>query len=180
MMPAGRCFFFCLYFISIFPASARAGEDCPIYQAVLKPHPAYYTAAERQVDYRLTVEPPPAGKKGMDRWHDFIIHVRDLTTDTELSRYRLSLAFPFGGIIPTIGGARFYAANQDFSRNNNYEIAPYALILPNFGSRFRYIDWSKAKNITYMNDDKTPPGPDAPEIWMLESCTAQKQNTPGD
>ena len=165
-----RRFLFFLCFVSLFPASARAAADCPIYQAVFKPHPAYYTAAERLLDYRLTAASPPEGKKGMDRWHDFIIHVHDAADHTELSRYRVSLAFPFGGIIPTIGSARFYPANEDFSRNGNYEIASHALILPNFGSRFRHIDWSKAKNITYLTDQKTPPGPETPELWMFESC----------
>jgi len=175
MIYASRWLLFCLCFISILPASARASEDCPIYQVVFQPHPAYYTAAERLLDYRLTVQAPPVGKKGLDRWHDFIIHVRDIATGTELSRYRLSLAFPLGGIIPTIGGARFYAANQDFSRNNNYEIASYALILPNFGTRFRHTDWSKAKNIEFLTDEKTPPGAETPELWLLESCNTPQQ-----
>ncbi|MBL1146854.1 MAG: hypothetical protein HND56_10115 [Pseudomonadota bacterium] len=175
MMRLARRFFCCLcFFISLFPAAARAGEPCPIYQAVFKPHPAYYTAEERALDYRMTVTPPPAGKKGMDRWHDFIIHVRDAATAAELSRYRMSLAFPFGGIIPTIDGARFYPANEDFSRNGNYETAPHALILPNFGTRFRHANWEKSKRITFLTDAKTPPGPETPELWMLESCTESK------
>lgn len=164
--------------ISLFTAPARAAEDCPVYQAVFKPHPSYYTAAARLLDYRLTAAPPPEGKKGLDRWHDFIIHVHDAADQTELSRYRMSLAFPFGGIIPTIDGARFYPANADFSRNNNYEIAPHALILPNFGTRFRHADWEKSSRITFLTAAKTPPGPETPELWLFAHCgkTPHKKN----
>ncbi|TVQ85061.1 MAG: hypothetical protein EA357_01345 [Micavibrio sp.] len=166
-------FLICLVFTVATPAFAEDEKDkasCPIYSAVFKPHPSYYTAAERSLDYRMTAEAPPAGAKGLARWHDFVIHIHDAADGTELSRYRVHLAFPLGGIIPTIGGARFYAATEDFSRHNDYETAPHAFIWPNFGTRFRHTDWERDKHIEFLTNDKIPPGPETPELWIFAHC----------
>ena len=165
----GLFFLFCSLF---FPSSPGFAEDsnCPIYEAVFKPHPSYYAAAERRLDYRMSVEAPPAGSKGLARWHDFVIHVHDAADGTEYSRYRVILAFPLGGIIPTIGGARFYAATEDFSRHNDYETAPYAFIWPNFGTRFQHTNWDRDKHIEFLTEAKIPPGPETPELWLFDRC----------
>ena len=176
--------------IFVAPCSA---EDCPLYDAVYKPH--FASPSKGKLDFKLTIVKPEEGEGGGSRRrHFFTFTAFDKKTSQKVSMMRLGDASSNGtatvGLSAHMGQFSTLKSPKEFKSTVNFEvvaldknlykiyyankIAPYLYIFPNTGPEIYHDKNNSAEAVSnyirFYTPEKIYPDFGGADVWIFDSC----------